>query len=103
MNDRLCECGCGQSLEGLRSNARYASDACRSRAWKARAGYVDPRTAKPRRNVSKPRKPSIRISYRKALEQLEDYLISIGHDAPYTQARALLRPLLTPAQREYVT
>lgn len=35
----VCSCGCGASLDGKRSSARYASNACRQRAWKARAGY----------------------------------------------------------------
>lgn len=30
---RTCECGCGESMEGRRRQARYASDACRARAW----------------------------------------------------------------------
>lgn len=31
--------GCDASLDGLRSDARYCSSACKSAAWKARHGY----------------------------------------------------------------
>jgi hypothetical protein len=34
-----CECGCGLSMTGKRPGARYATDACRSRAWKTRNDY----------------------------------------------------------------
>lgn len=36
---RQCGCGCRASLAGKHVSARYASDACRARAWKARTGY----------------------------------------------------------------
>lgn len=29
---RFCKCGCGASLDGLRADALYHSDACRKRA-----------------------------------------------------------------------
>jgi len=35
MTDRLCACNCGASLAGMRSNAVYASPACRMRARRA--------------------------------------------------------------------
>jgi len=40
----LCECGCGESLEGRRSDARFYSDVCRFRAWQG---------VRPRRVVAK--------------------------------------------------
>ena len=33
--DRICACGCGASLDGLRADARYASEACKKRAQRA--------------------------------------------------------------------
>lgn len=36
---RLCACGCGASLDHRHPTARFASDACRARGWKARVGY----------------------------------------------------------------
>jgi hypothetical protein len=103
-SERLCACGCGESLEGKRPNARYRSDACRSRGWKGRAGYTDPRAAKPRRNGQRKakRKPDLRISYRKALDALEEAFAQYGVDSPYVRARAVLRPLLSDAARREV-
>lgn len=119
MSERLCECGCGQPLVGLRANARYASDACRSRDWKRRAGYVDPRAAKPRRNVSRRSKPTApRISYRKALDALTTFLVDQyalrgGVDDQHVSqelrnhcrvtAAGILDPLLPPAARKALT
>lgn len=37
MTDRLCLCGCGASLEGKRSHAKYANGACRARASTTKA------------------------------------------------------------------
>lgn len=34
--DRVCSCGCGDSLHGRRSDCRYASESCRARAFKRR-------------------------------------------------------------------
>lgn len=105
MSERFCACNCGQPLEGLRANARYASDACRSRDWKRRAGYVDPRAAKPRRNVSRQaRRPTApRVSYRKAITAVADWLADYqAHDDrdPLDVARSILDPLLPPAARK---
>lgn len=47
---RVCACGCGQSIDHLSQQARYATDGCRARAWKQRVGYVDQRSRKPSRN-----------------------------------------------------
>lgn len=107
---RLCACGCGERIVSTRPNARYASDACRSRAWKAKAGYRDPRRAQPYRNGSRRpdaarRKPSVRISYRKAVDAvtaaLEDPATYEPQRllSPRERAEAILEPLLTPAGR----
>lgn len=46
MNARTCRCGCGASLAGLRSDAVWASEACKKRAERAasrdKAGTVHP-------------------------------------------------------------
>jgi hypothetical protein len=49
---RLCGCGCGESMEGRAVNARYASAACRARAWKAQTGYGPQKGREGRSNVS---------------------------------------------------
>lgn len=36
MSERSCLCGCGASLEGMRSHAKYANGACRARASAAK-------------------------------------------------------------------
>jgi hypothetical protein len=36
---RTCACGCGLPITSTRANARYATDACKSRAWRAATGY----------------------------------------------------------------
>ncbi len=59
---RLCACGCGRSLAGKRPEARYASDACRARAWKERTGYEGPSATRTRENGR--RKPARRRSPR---------------------------------------
>jgi hypothetical protein len=98
---RRCECGCGEPLTGLRPNARFATDACRTRTWKAKHRYADPRRSKPSRNGTSRRKPTLRISYLKAVAAVGQELASLGHPAPHRRARALLRPLLTPAARRW--
>ncbi len=36
--DRVCACGCGQRFTAARSDGRYASPACRQRAYRQRGG-----------------------------------------------------------------
>lgn len=60
---RTCACGCGASMEGARPQARYASDACRSRAWKARTGYRLVRARKPRQNASSRRREGVTVYF----------------------------------------
>jgi hypothetical protein len=70
---RRCKCGCGASLEGKRPEARYASDACRARAWKGRTGYRRENGRNGTRNAS-PRPVALRISLRRA-QTVADELI----------------------------
>lgn len=37
---RFCACGCGNSIDHLRSDAKYYSDSCRTAAYKKRNGIV---------------------------------------------------------------
>lgn len=101
--ERLCECGCGQSLDGLRANARYATTACRTRAWKERTHYRDARAAKASRNAA-PRKPALRISYLRALDAIEALLADYEPSrlqTPRERAENVLRPLLGPKARRH--
>jgi hypothetical protein len=34
-----CGCGCGAEVDARRTGAIYATDACKSRAWRRRSGY----------------------------------------------------------------
>jgi hypothetical protein len=107
---RRCACGgvdgkgCSEPMDGARPDALYASSACRTRAWKRRTGYRDPRRGKASRNGAPPRarRPSLRISYHKALAALEEEFTAYGFDMPYTTARAILRPLLSESARRHV-
>ena len=100
---KTCGCGCGERLNAVRSNADYASSACRTRAWKARVGYADTRRPHPSRNANrgKAQKPSVRISYRKAVEAVAAIYIDADRDPDAARefAERILEPLLTPAGR----
>jgi hypothetical protein len=61
-----CACGCSASMEGKRACARYASDACRARAWKARTGYRRESGAGTARNGSDKPRPR-RVARRKGV------------------------------------
>jgi hypothetical protein len=92
---RVCACGCGESIEHLRPQAVYASDACRPRHWKERTGYEDRRARKADRNGKRkaPRRPSLRVSYLKAVEAIEP------HVGSRERAEEILRPVLPPSAR----
>jgi hypothetical protein len=101
VDERRCACGgvdgsgCTESMEGSRPNALYASSACRTRAWKRRTGYRDPRRRKASPNARVQRKPSLRISYRRAVAAVAPY---VGGEQ---RAEAVLRPLLSEAARRH--
>ncbi len=48
MSERICECGCGRSLEGKRADATYYEDSCRLAAWKERRKGQTPKTPEER-------------------------------------------------------
>lgn len=104
---RLCSCGCQESVRSSRPGARYATGACRTRAWKARTGYTDARRAQASRNGKHAakrtrRKPSVRISYRKAVAAVAQWLEMDDDrgDESVALAEEILDPLLTPAARK---
>lgn len=70
---RNCECGCGCPLKGLRSNARYASAACRTRDWKRRKGITGIRYTKASQN-GKSGPSGLQQSHLKSVEQAEAML-----------------------------
>lgn len=70
--ERVCACGCEASIEQLRPNAIYASDACKSRAWRRKSGYRVRGHRKPRQTPEK-RRPGITVYFQdlRDLERLE--------------------------------
>jgi hypothetical protein len=81
-----CECGCGTELDGRRSGARYASDACRARAWKARTGYRRERAAgttgngNARQRPKRRRSPDRRVTLSRAVAAVQEGLREDGPD-----------------------
>lgn len=101
MNAFICE-QCGGAFEARRK-ARFCGSSCRTKAWKARNGYSDPRRRSERRaTTSTPRKPDLRISYRRAIHEVSRVLN--GEFATTAQARIAvydtLTGLLTDRQRK---
>lgn len=47
---RVCACGCGESTQRKRSDAKYASGACRTRAHRAEAAEIALRAEKASQN-----------------------------------------------------
>lgn len=100
-----CECGCGADL--TRRQARYASDACKSRAWRQRSGYRIPPAAevcqtRPKR--AKSGQSGLQVSYRRAVDVLAamidghvDRMLPPG--AARSWADELMREALSDKQR----
>lgn len=130
---RKCACGCGASLLGRSARTIWHDDRCKQRGYRRRVvaraeavglpsslslraldagstthnrnGDAQTRGAKPRAVSKKPRKPSLRISYRKAVKAVSVALVKgelqiDAHKVPREQAEAALLPLLTPKQKE---
>lgn len=67
---RRCE-ACRGSLEGRRPNARFCSDACRARAWKAKTHYgPQPVVSKRSGRDGKRANGGLQISYRRAVRKV---------------------------------
>lgn len=130
---RVCKCGCGRSLSGRHRRVESWDERCRQRVYRRKLkgaaeavglpasfslktlesatstadrrgdGHASP--GKPRRPCAKPRKPSLRISYRKAVVEVAEGLLRRGAIDPPTEAAAFavahsfLRPVLSDRQR----
>jgi hypothetical protein len=107
MTERLCACGCGRSLDGMRSKARYASGACRTRDWKRRKGITGIRYTKASQN-GKSGPPGLQQSHPRSVEQAEamlrcadDERIRTGSHRPTPElAREFMAQALSARQRE---
>lgn len=122
---RVCALpSCQESIAHRSASTRYCSERHRQTAYRARvkaaatAAGLPPNLSlssvqqstptnhrngdaqKPRKGTKRRSGKSIRISYRKALDALEDNYISLGVDAPRHRAMAVLRPLLTDRHRQ---
>lgn len=100
---RTCQCGCRTDISHLRANARYATPACRTRAWKDRTAYSDQRARKasPRRNSSS--RSGRQVSYKRATTTLADW-ITLNWPAatnPHAIAEHVLRQALPARQRDH--
>jgi hypothetical protein len=89
-----CACGCGTSLEDKRSNARYASAACRTRAYKERHGIVGYRAIKSSLNGTQSKPSGRQVSARK----MERVLVT-KHGMPLFRAHEAVQEALPAAQR----
>lgn len=96
---RSCACGCGEPLTGRRPQARYATDACRTRSWKDRRRNAQQAPGKPSRN-GKRRRIEVRLSHRRVLALLVDVLRRINVPDADARARRELDAVLTDHQRE---
>lgn len=87
--------GCPSPLDGLRADARYCGQACRSAEWRARTGYTLQASRKPyQTRIKRPARPSdVRLSYRTLLDVLAREL-----NSPL-RARDIAMQALTPRAR----
>lgn len=127
--ERRCACECGELLFRHAANVKYISDRHKQKAHrddlKARAtalGVMPTLTVKAldsatapdnrrrdgdsaggtaRRAQTKPRKPELRVSYRKAVDSLATWFFDEGlfWDEAVERARHILLPLLTEHQK----
>lgn len=92
---RVCACGCGASLAGMRADALWSTDACRKR------GYAPP-SAEKGRNRHGPR-GGLQVSYRRAeaiLRAALRYRAGYADDRADYWADCLMREALPERQRE---
>lgn len=93
---RMCACGCGRDLDAmrLRSGARYATPACRTRAW--REGRQRARKASHKRH----RRSGLQLSFFRAKRELAAEFAKLGLSYPSARAHAVLRRALSNRQRD---
>jgi hypothetical protein len=101
MSQRRCACGCKRSLEGMRSGARYASAACRTRDWKSREGITGIRYVKASQNA-KSKSSGLQVSALKMQKVMERRLYEFGYSRLVAKQRAFedVYAALPPRQRE---
>ena len=98
---RLCACGRGCSLAGMRADARWASRACAVRWGRENPGRTLTDAYKPNRTRTRTRRRSsgLQVSFWKAQQALEGWLV-IYTDAPAPRnlAVAILEDALSDRQ-----
>jgi hypothetical protein len=58
---RMCECGCGESIDHLRPNALYATNGCRSRVWRQKHPHRLVRVRKPSQQRKHGPRPGVTV------------------------------------------
>lgn len=101
---RSCQrTGCMNVLDGMRRDARYCSNACKTAAYKARTGYTLQALRKGRQ-TRKNSQSGLQVSYRKAVEKIAHELREHGVVDPPDKARIVaelwMRDALPARQRE---
>lgn len=96
--ERVCACGCGRPLEGMRSDAVYASGACRTRHWKARQGITGIRYLKASQNGSSGRS-GLQVSFWRAQRALEEWLEAHDVRSPRGMSIEILEGAMPARQR----
>lgn len=101
---RVCECGCGESMDGRHAKARYVDAAHRAAAWKKRNNYgrhgQEPqRVVRSNGRQSRAKPSGLQVSYRKVLATLTEELTRLGARDPEGRAAHVLRPALSDRQQ----
>ena len=96
---RVCQCGCGESLEGRDRRALYATAACRARGWKREYNYGPQPPPKVRTNARK--QSGLQVSYRRAVlaMSIDLSLRGVLMEEAIEAAEASMRYILSDKQR----
>lgn len=97
MAARVCKCGCGESLDGYRKGAVWASDACRMRASRdgRSAGTANPASGPQNPNRTRTHgRSGLQVSYPKAVA-----VLAAGLDLDPETVSAVLARALSDRQR----
>jgi hypothetical protein len=97
--ERTCDCGCGRSLEGRRSNTQYALTACRVRAKRNRNAGVTNRSAAPNTAKRSHGPSGLQLPYARMVRALIAEYRDLN--LPNAEARAveMVRGMLSDRQR----
>jgi hypothetical protein len=97
--ERVCACGCGRSLDGMRRGAKWESRACAVRWSRENPGSPLSDAYNPNRSRTRKRRtPSergLQVSFRKAIEVLHAEL-----RLPKLAIESALEPALSARQRQ---